>query len=625
MPHLEPVTLKRPRIHFTAEDLPALRERAGGTHKFYYDVLMRTADEFARKRMPKKFGGSDADRLYGDMISVLAMAHLLSGEERHLKACVGTLEALVSLERWGDGLNLVTGHYASGVATGYDWLHDKLPEDLRRRMAEMLASHAERIVEYATSERIWWHDMFLQNWSHVITGGLACAAAALYGEDERAAEWIDYADGYFTKVVEALPEDGSYQEGQAYLTYALENMLRYWDLARQLFGRNHFKSEWIRNVPYFLVYYTAPDPRPLDNCMVFGDGLRHFEWHGPVHLLNRIAAEYKDAVLQGFASKLARRGIGLTRVGAWANMLWYDPGLGEKPLDVLATFKYFRDIDSVSMRSGWDEDATLVGFKCTNNMLRKTAAQYPGRDLGSGHAQPDAGAFQIYAFGQWLAISPGYTTWKRSEDHNTFVVNGAGQLGGERTWFDVLESQSPPCEITNVATSDAFDYARADASGIYRPAARLKRFIRHLVFLKPHDIFVVDELEGEIKSRFEWRLHTEDEILAIGDEFHVRKNDARARVVFLAPEDLKARVSNHKVVGASHTTPKRTVLLSARPAKKARRALFATLITVYRDAAPGSAVESFTADDACVRLTLVVDGRPRTVSLDLQNAKAQVT
>jgi len=625
MPDLKPVTLEHPRIHFTAADLAKVRERTGGTHEFYYAELLRTANDFARKRMPKKFGKSDNDRLYGDMISVLAMAYLLSGEQKHLNACVRTIEALLSLERWGDGLNLVTGHYMSGVATAYDWLHDRLPEELRRRMAEKLAEHSERIVEYAAGERIWWHDMFLQNWSHVIVAGLAYATAALYGEDDRAQKWIDHADGYFTKVVKALPDDGSYQEGQAYLTYALEFMLRYWDLARGLFGRDHFGCKWIENVPYFLVYFSTPNPRPLDNCMVFGDGLRHFEWHGPVHILFRIAAEYGDAVLQGFASKLASRGIGLTRMGAWANMLWYDPAVPEKPLDNLPTFKLFRDIDSVSMRSGWDEGAMLVGFKCTNNMLRKTAAEYPGRDLGSGHSQPDAAGFQVYAFGEWLAIHPGYTTWKRSEDHNTFVVNGIGQLGGERTWFDVLGSQVPPCEITNVQAADAFDYARADASGIYRPAARLKRFIRHLVFLKPHDILIVDELEAEIKSRFEWRLHTEDEILAIGGEFHIRRNDARARVIFLAPGDLAARVLSHKVVGASHTTPHKTVMLSAHPAKKSREALFATLITAYRGASPESVVESFTLDGARVRLKLTGERRAKTVLLDLENAKVEVT
>ncbi len=624
MPYLTPATADHPRIHFTGEDLDDLRRRCRDTHEFYYGELLRFADDFAETRMPSNFGRSDADRIYGDMVPVLAMAWLISLEDKYLKSCVTIIEALLSLERWGDGLNLVTGHYTWGIATAYDWLYGDMDAELRARMAHRLGEHAQHIFEYASDERIWWHDMFLHNWSHVIIGSLGSAAAALHGEDERAQAWIDFADGYFTKVVEALPDEGSYQEGQAYLTYALEYILRYMDLARQCFGRDHFGCKWLSQVPYFLVYFSTPHPRPLDNCMVFGDGLRHFEWHGPVHLFFRIAAEYVDSQLQGFAAGLPGRGVGITRMGAWANILWYDPAVAAEPLDELPTARFFKEIDSVSMRSAWDEDAVLVGFKCSNNMLRKTTAEYPGRDLGSGHSQPDAAGFQVYAFGEWLAIHPGYTNWKRSEDHNTFLINGVGQLGGDRTWFDVLESQVDPCEITSFTTTDIFDYARADASGIYRPAARLERFIRHLVFIKPHDILIVDELEAAVKSRFEWRLHTEDEILTIGREHHIRKNDARARILFLAPDDLAVKVSTHRVVGASHTTPRRTVMLSAQPEKKARKTFFATLLSVYRGGEPGSVVDSLLVHDGVLHLRLLGEHVTPSVSLDLASATVEV-
>ncbi|MHC4713454.1 MAG: DUF4962 domain-containing protein [Planctomycetota bacterium] len=621
---LQPVTLDRPRIHFTAGQLETLKERARSTHARYYSILLETADGFARRRPPARIGTSDNDRIWGDMPPVLAMAFLLSGEKRYLSAARRVVERILEMERWGDGLNLVTGHYMSGVAIAYDWLHPHLPAALLGRIEAALAAHAERIIEYAVSERIWWHDMFLQNWSHVIIGGLAYAGAALYGKIEGAQEWIDFADDYFTGVKRALPDDGSYQEGQAYLTYALEMLVRYWDLAKGLFGRDHFDCKWMKEVPYQFIYFGTPDPRPRDNCMVFGDGPRHFEWHGPVHLLHRLADEYGDAVTQGFAARLARAGIGLTRGGAWGNMLWFNPDLGEKGVEHLPALRFFEDMDTVTMRSGWDADAVMVGFKCTNNMLRKSARLYPGRDLGSGHAQPDAGAFQVYAFGQWLAPAPGYTHYKRSADHNTFLINGVEQLGGDRTWFDVMETQGGPCEITKVVSKDAFDYARADASGIYRPRARLERFIRHLIFIKPCDVLIVDELAAAVNSRFQWRLHADDEILSIGDQFHVRKNEARMRVLFLAPEDLAAKITSHRVEGATHSTARRTVLLSAQPRRKTREALFATLLSVYRGEAPARVVESFAVENGVVRVKLAGEDGSRELSLDLAKEAVRV-
>lgn len=625
MARLTPVTTSHPRIHFTADDLDALKERAAGSHSLYYEKLIETADQFARKRVPETFGLSDADRIYGDMLPVLAMAHLISSEKRYLSACRRILERILDIEIWGDGLNLVTGHYMTGVAITYDWLNSALPPELLEKARASLTEHAARILEYSTEQRIWWHDMFLHNWSHVIIGSLAYAGAALYGEVDEAGDWIDFADDYFAQVNKALPEDGSYQEGQAYLTYALECIVRYWDLAKGLFGRDHFGCPWGRRVPYFLIHFSTPKMRPQDNCMVFGDGPRHFEWHGPVHIFQRLASEYRDEVIGGFAQRLARAGIGLTRGGAWASMLWYDADLDERGLEHLPTTGFFEDIDSLSMRSSWEEDAVMVGFKCTNNMLRKSRRLYPGRDLGSGHAQPDAASFQIYAFGELLAIHPGYTHYKRSADVNTFIVNNTEQLGGDRTWFDVLGAQSYPCEINKVVADDAFDYARADASGIYRPGARLTRFVRHIVFLKPHDVLIVDEVAAEIKSTFEWRMHADGEIVRISDQFHVRKNDARMRVMFLAPDGAQAKISTHKVIGASHTTPKRTALLSARPPAKTKSVLFATLLSVYQGDDVSSSPESFTASADCVELKLSTEGGPVELRLDLAGGKVTVT
>ena len=164
--------------------------------------------------------------------------------------------------------------------------------------------------------------------------------------------------------------------------------------------------------------------------------------------------------------------------------------------------------------------------------------EYPGRDLGSGHAHPDAASFQIYAFGEWLAVDTGYSHYKESRDHNTLVINDTQQIGGERTWFDMMEcffSSTGPCEISRAESTRGFDYARGEASGIYRWQAHLVRFVRHVVFVKPADILIVDELMCDRESKFEWRLHADEEISGKGTEYVVRKNEARLRVAFLAP------------------------------------------------------------------------------------------
>ena len=606
--------------------LKALKTRAATTHAVYYAKLLEAADEFAAAKMPRTFGASDDYRGYGDALPVLALTHLLTGSDKYLGVVRQVISRLDALEHWGDDADLVAGHFLAGSAIAYDWLYDAFSASERKALAGKIARHAEIIHAYSSAERVWWHDYFLHNWCHVITGSLAYAGAALFGEHPAAADWISQADRVFTKVEEALPDDGSYQEGLAYMTYAWECILRYFDLAKSLFGRDHFGAKWLREAPYGILYFTTPQPKSHDNCMLFGDGPRHFEWHGPVHLLFRTAAEYRDAVVQGFARKLAEAGIGLTRTGTWLNMLWYDPSVPSKGREHLPTFKHFDNLSLVSARSSWDADAVMVGFKCTNNAGRKTMREYPGRDLGSGHAHPDAASFQIYAFGEWLAVDTGYTHFKESADHNTMLVNDTQQLGGERTWFDMMEclSAGATCDVTRVETNDRFDYARADATKIYRPEARLKKFVRHIVFLKPADVLVVDELAGAVKSKFEWRLHADDEIVGMGGEFHVRKNGARLRVAFLAPDGLKCRIRRNKIKDPAPSGLKETVLLSAAPERRVKETVFVTFMSAYRGDAPFTQVTMGGVSEGRVYLDVRREGRTEPVMLDLAEGKVTV-
>jgi len=287
----------------------------------------------------------------------------------------------------------------------------------------------------------------------------------------------------------------------------------------------------------------------------------------------------------------------------------------------LPTARLFQNLDVFSARSGWDRDAVMVGFKCTTNAGRKTVRDYPGRDLGSGHAHPDAASFQVYAFGQWLAVDTGYTHYKQSKDHNTVVVNGIQQLGGERIWYDMMEcfSNGASAEITHCVTTPEYDYARGDASTIYRPQARLAKFVRHLIFLKPADVIVVDELEGQVKSSFEWRLHADDEIAGDGGCYTVRKGDARLANSFLAPEALKVKVARTRKPHASSAGMTEAVVLSA-TTPRARQTTIVAFMNAHRGDAPSSRASLAGIEDGVIKVRVESSSGARTLSLDTKNA-----
>jgi len=84
------------------------------------------------------------------------------------------------------------------------------------------------------------------------------------------------------------------------------------------------------------------------------------------------------------------------------------------------------------MRSSWKDDATVVGFRCT--------------DYYQGHFHYDVGSFVIYRNGL-LAVDAGhYTVYtKAARDpvaattaHNTLLLGGKGQRQVEGQWYKDL-------------------------------------------------------------------------------------------------------------------------------------------------------------------------------------------
>jgi len=604
----KPIVEGRPRIHLTAADVPRLKEKARGSHALYYRKLIEAADACAEVTVPRVMGTGDDHRGFGGQMTTLAMAFLLTEDKKYLDRLRRFLRPTVKAESWQEGIGLVTGHLMSGVACAYDWLADYLEPGELDEMADAMIRNARLTYKKASEQRVWWHDNFLQNWCQVPTATLAYAAAALFEKTDEAADWIAHCDFVYSMAHEALAGDGSCEEGQSYMTYSWEWFLRYFDIARAVFGRDHWDCDWLRNAPYMMLHCTLPDPEYHNSAMIFGDGRRHCEWNGPVHLLQRCAAEYRDEVIQGFASWLASRGVGVAPGSAWMNMLWYDSDLPagrwrDQPLS-----RCFWELSTAWARSGWDEDATLVGFKCTHNITDEVREAFPGRPIGGGHCHPDAASFQVYAFGEWLAVDPGYTVFKLTENHNTLIINGTGQLGGDEQWFDMRKVLfNADARFTHFEDAGEFVYARADASKIYKPKARLARFIRHLVYLRPHDFLIVDELETEIKSRFDWVVHAEESITGEDRTFFLSKGDAGARVVILAPEDFTAKIRRQKVAiprGNEHEAVSEMDGLWIRPAQESRSAFFAVLMNFYKGEAPGGEPGTMVKTDDGLRLSI---------------------
>jgi len=482
-----------PRLLLTGQVQEKLSGEIQGSHKWLWN---RYLEDLPGKLAMAAELPEDLGRGHGNLASDLAFAWRATGRDSLFQQARDYLVRLCSKKVWDPEYDLLHGHLLMGTALAYDWLYQGLNHAQRSLVAQRLGEEAEQQYRLIADRRVWYRNQYLQNHSHVNYGGLAYAAVALYGEDPRAQQWLAVCVDFFDKMFRLSPVDGTSIEGLSYGNYALEFSLRYAEMARTVLELDYYDNPWLRNYPQYLLHSLLPNPVETEWAMTFGDSPRHGNSHGPEPQLFLIASRCGNSQAQW----LGRKMIGLRTSGlasaSWWSILWYDPQVGEAAPVNFPTLKHFTDLDQVMMRSAWeDTSAVLVGIKCGPFMGRARSMDSP-YDLGCAHGHPDAGSFQVYAFGRFLAADPMYTYFKRTANHNTLLVKNCGQLGNEERWFAAAEAlyfKHYP-EIVETGSTNEFDYVLADLAAAYHPALGLSRALRHFLFIKPDILLVADQL-----------------------------------------------------------------------------------------------------------------------------------
>jgi hypothetical protein len=557
----------RPHLFVTPAKLGELKRKISGSHADLWRIVRENADRHVGRTPSPKYDAEGDMRSNGRGIPWQALAWLISGEPRYRDGAKQWMHRICEFPRWENNKSLAAGECLFGVAVGYDWLYDQLDDSERKFVREKLATQAEALLKGPVHRGIW-----LANHNHIEHLGLAAAGFALQGEVPGAEAWIQEADSVFRKALEFSGRDGGSTEGHQYWAYSAEAILRYAELARGLLKEDLYRNEWLRSVPDFIIHSTPPG-FDAENCvMSFGDSHRSYDSHGPAHILYRTAAEYRNPYAQWLAQEMVKRGVGRNAYCGWASLLWYDETLAPAPVSKLPVYSHSDDVGWVTGRGSWGDDAVMTGFKCSPMHGHKAQTYYNAQpttdtgEVGGGHGHADVNAFQVYAFGKWLAIDPGYERPKWTRNHNTVLVNGQGQLGEGETWFNrkaVIAARATSA-ILKAEHRPGYDYTLGDAMSIYPAAAGLTRFRRHFIFLRPDYIVVADELRASKPAQFDWLLHVEETVEANGGlKFLVRNGGIAMDVEFLLPKALVATQAKGLVTATAKAAPNETCLLVA--------------------------------------------------------------
>lgn len=531
-----------PRLILTSENVLQYKIKMHQTHKELYLSAMQLADEFCLESIPEINDAHNTHRRIGDTLPVLGLMYQLTGDLKYVQCAVDWISALIETDSWRGSQNLGRSSWIMGLALTYDWLYNELPEKLKQKLINRLIEEAKLVMETASYTRA------LSNHLLIETSAVGIVGLLLAEENENRKEFLNQANEWSRYIIDHAPLDGSWGEGVQYWQYGTGYFLRFLEAAFTSGYKNYFEDyDWLKKNGYFPIYFSLPDQ--LTKVINFSDcGTDRYL---PTFLFYYPAGKFNNGYFQDFGEKIQST---IPHKFAWLDFLFYDSSINPIEFTTLPTFKHFEDHGFVSMRSGWNENSTVVGFRCGpapghNNQRNPERLDYRG--FGPGHQQPDVNNFCIFAKNEWLVIDPGYTKLKETRNHNTLLVNGYGQAGAGSNWLDFMEfeSREPVPEIIYTESNPVFDYVIGDAGNIYVDEAQLEFFRRHLLFLKPDIIIIVDDIKAKGISDFEWLAQFNEiaNVEVFGNNIKISKNDVEFWVAPVLPESKEILLKKRKL------------------------------------------------------------------------------
>ncbi len=478
-------------------------------------------------------------RELADLVQSFSLLYLIESDERYAeKICSGLLH-YSRYQHWsGPGIRsgnppwrseLVTASFCLAFALGYDLLKERLTKEERGLITTALVDRGilPILQDWIFPEtRIHALDSMGHNWWIVCVAMGGVGAVALLEDHPRAAEWVREIEksvpeffAYSGNILQNKPVNfdagGAFYEGVNYSNYALMEYLIY------------------RTV----LLDALPDYQPADCAPLHLAEQFFLHTFYPAHdgFLMVNFGDHKIADTGTKAMRLLLANGFATPAGQWyVERTVDDPAyhlgllLDErvKPPGDLPTSALFPDASWAVMRSGWEDNATLLAARSGTFW---------------NHCHADSGSFILFHAGRPLIIDSGTCDYGRPEygryyvtsgAHNVVLVNGQGALQE-----DFLRGSKFPGKMHSLLDDAGLKYVYADATG---PMAHLlSRNYRHWVWVDGA-IIIFDDLLAHQPANFNWLLHYAGSAEQKGQDVLIRNGQAEARVQVLYPGQLHA-------------------------------------------------------------------------------------
>lgn len=508
-----------PRLCYTDEDIEYIKNKFETDKKWsailssviakgnsYLGADIKVTPDCANSKKQDQSG------IFQNAIEALSQAYLLTGDTRYADKGISYMKAASEWESLAvENSNLTTGHWAMGMAVGYDAFYNYLMQSSEGqenaalfREAVKRLPFADAIKAYKGGGGVHWINI-CDNFQGVISGGMMALLLSVADEEDVREEVLYLLENVLRSMqlaVSLYAPDGGYFEGVAYSEYMLTNLS---NAITSLF--NCCGTDWglgnakgFRNAGEFFVYMQTPEhrfnfsdcSRPATNTMLPAF-FAHYYGSVSAAKMTILENEYRDTSYD------------------MSGYLHYDKAIsiwGDADVSHYGTDKYFKAAESGVFRNTFGTgEPTFVGFH--------------GGTTGRAHDMLDSGEFVFEAGGLPWAIDLGADSYslpsyfgtdgykiyrKHTQGENCVLINPLtdtenyfGQAIGEEapliSYVSKPKGAFAAFDMTNVYKRDVTSYKRGYYFGDNR-----------------NTLTVQDEITLKDTSELYWFMHTASDI-----------------------------------------------------------------------------------------------------------------
>jgi len=486
----------------------------------------------------------------------LSYGYRMTGDQRYLEKAEKEMLAVSRFADWNPSHFLDVAEMTMGVAIGYDWLFNGLPENTRETIKQAIVQKG--LNPSKESQYNWWLKTE-NNWNQVCNAGMTFGALAVKEDyPSLANEIIERAFASIPLSMEVYKSEGIYPEGYGYWGYGTTFNILFLCAVEKALGsdRGLSSSPGFLQTSDFLKHMIAPSGKNFnwsDNGLganlspaMFWLAQKRDKpsvlWSEKTFLKTDNFSKFKG-IRELPAIMIWGKNISLDKITEPKEKFWF--GQGTNPVAM--------------MRTSWtDPNAIYLGFKSGSPSIN--------------HGHMDVGSFVMEADGVRWASDPGMQNYESLESKGMSIF---GRAQDAQRWTiyrmnnhshnvitinDQHQQVKGYGKIDAYSDAEAFSYVVSDISSVYD--GQMKQVVRGVAIKDGKYVVVRDEVETLGKeTKLKWAMFTFADVELGENSAILNQDNKKLYIQVKSPSDVEIKTWSTAPVNDYDATNPGTVMV----------------------------------------------------------------